>query len=1066
MEIHDAATASEVAARLSRRWSGPRDDPFGFDLAVVPGPGWQRWLSQQLATGPDGICAGIEFTSLGSLRARLLGRDDPWRPQRLAWLIQQLIAEHTSDPQWTVLVSHLNASHESFSVTARIATQFHGYADLAPEMLQRWTDGETVGPAGEALTDHSWQPMLWRALVERTGIDPVRRHRQALEDLRLGPHPEIPHRVAVVAPARLDAGMLEFFEALGTHHSVDLLMLSAAPSRRPEVGARRRRADVLRPPGHPLNQALGALGDENAALLPAQQPVLAQRPDNLLGWLATDLLLDRPPAPRRLTPTDRSVQLHLSHGPSRQVEVLREVLAELYRQDRSLEPRHVAVITPDPEGFGPLLDAAFSASAPNQAHPASGFRLQLADRSQTSVNPLIGLLTQLLRLPDSRAEASVVLQLCAEPAIARRFGFTVEAHQRLSDLVSASGIRWGLGPTQRAEFGLGALPQNTWQAGLQRLLLGVALSEQHLVTVGTVLPLDDVDSSDVDLIGAITEFIGRLSRWLQQLEQPATLAEWVQRCRDVLADLIELPAASEWLIADLLAGLGQLAEDGLSGENAATISRRSAVAAIERHFQQTPARAAFGNGTTVVSGMTSLDRVPHRVVVLLGWDAERYPRPDQHHGDDLLRLDPPIGAPSTAMADRQALLNAIQAAEQTLVIIARGRSEATNADTPPATPLAEVLDALNATAQTATGEPVTDVIARQHPLQPFAPDYFRPDSNLTSVDPLAYRAAVAWESAAANPADERNRYRLDRLPAPDLSEGVTVQQLIDFYRHPARTLFKVRAGVSLAEEKLPDDQIPIEPDALERWQIGNRLLDQLRAGADPASAERAEWLRGHVPPLQLGHKVMSTAMTDALRTAADAPAAGAGQHHDVAVAIPGPNGTPIAVSGRVISHGRTLWQVEFSSLQPRQKLSAWMSLLVLTVAEPDAWEAMVVGRGRRTRLVAPPAAVATDLLARYLQLYALGLSRPLPAMPRLNAEWASHRASARDPRSGYAAKGLRRTWDWESDLYWNKFFSYPELLELPAAGWAIPGADPTESTLVGALASSIWGPLLQAEVAP
>ncbi len=211
---------------------------------------------------------------------------------------------------------------------------------------------------------------------------------------------------------------------------------------------------------------------------------------------------------------------------------------------------------------------------------------------------------------------------------------------------------------------------------------------------------------------------------------------------------------------------------------------------------------------------------------------------------------------------------------------------------------------------------------------------------------------------------------------------------------------------------------------------------------------------------------MSTAMTDALRTAADAPAAGAGQHHDVAVAIPGPNGTPIAVSGRVISHGRTLWQVEFSSLQPRQKLSAWMSLLVLTVAEPDAWEAMVVGRGRRTRLVAPPAAVATDLLARYLQLYALGLSRPLPAMPRLNAEWASHRASARDPRSGYAAKGLRRTWDWESDLYWNKFFSYPELLELPAAGWAIPGADPTESTLVGALASSIWGPLLQAEVAP
>lgn len=1066
MEIHDAATAFEVAARLSQQWSGPRADPFGFDLAVVPGPGWQRWLSQQLATGAGGICAGIEFTSLGTLQARLVGADDPWRPRRLAWLIQQLIAEHDSDPPWAVLVSHLKAAHESFSVTARIAAQFGGYADFAPEMLQRWAEGSNVGPTGEPLTDHAWQPMLWRALVQQTGVDPVQRHRRALDDLRRRAHPEIPHRVSIIAPARLDASMLELFDALGSHHQVELLMLASAPARRAQLGTDSRRSQLIRPDGHPLNQALGALGDENAALLPAQSPALPQHPDNLLGWLATDLLLDQPPTPRRWDPTDRSVQLHLSHGPSRQVEVLREVLADLYLHDRSLEPRHIAVITPDPEGFGPLLDAAFSASTPDQAHPASGFRLHLADQTQTEVNPLVGLLTHLLSLPDSRAEASVVLQLCAEPAIARRFGFTAEAHQRLSDLVSSAGIRWGLSPAQRAEFGLGGLPQNTWQAGLQRLLLGVALSEQDLITVGTVLPMDDVDSSDVELIGGITEFIGRLSRWLQQLKQPAPLAEWVQRCRDILADLIELPPASEWLSADLLTGLAQLAEDGPSGDVAAPISRRSALAAIEGHFRQAPARAGFGNGSTVVAGLTSLDRVPHRVVVLLGWDAERYPRPDQHHGDDLLRLDPPVGAPSTAMADRQALLNAIQAAQQSLVIICRGRSEATNAEVPLATPLAELMDTLNATAQTPTGEPVTGVISRQHPLQPFAPDYFRPDSDLPSVDPLAYRAALSWQQAAAGRVEERNRYRLDPLPPPDLSGGVTLQQLLDFYRHPARTLLKVRAGLSLADEKLPDDQIPIEPDALERWQIGSRLLDQLRAGADPESVERAEWLRGQVPPLQLGHKVMSTAMTDALRTAADAPAAVAGRHHDVAVSIPGPDGLPVTVSGRVLSHGHTVWQVEFSSLQPRQKLSAWISLLVLAAAEPDSWDAMVVGRGRRTRLLAPPAAAATELLTRYLRLYSLGLSRPLPAMPRLNAEWANHRASARDPRSGYAAKGLRRTWDWESDLYWNRFFTYPELLELPAEDGAIPGADPTETTLVGALASSIWGPLLHAEVAP
>lgn len=1066
MDIHHAVTAAELADCLNRLWSGPRQDPFGFDLAVVPSAGWQRWLSQQLAAGPQGICAGIEFSSLGRFRARLLDADDPWRPHRLAWVIQQLITEHEHDDQWSVLSQHLAATHDSFAVTARIAAQLAGYADHAPEMLDRWRAGEAVDRRGDDLAEQSWQPLLWQALVERTGIDPVIRHQRLLQRLRQGPHPDLPGRIAVVAPVRLDAGLMELFEAAGRHHKVDLLVMTTAPPRRPRPEADTRTA-LVRPQGHPLNFALAALGDENASFAPAGPSwTVPDRPNNLLGWLADDLAADRPPVRRRLSESDQSVQLHFSHGPSRQVEVLREVLAQLYADDPTLEPRHVAVLTPDPEGFGPLLDAAFNVATTTRPHPASSFRLHLADRSLAAVNPLVGLLSALMRLPDSRAEASAVLELCAHRGIARRFGFTADTQERLTDLVTASGIRWGLNSTQRAEFGLGALPQNTWQAGLQRLLLGVTMSEQDLVSVGTVLPFDDIDSSDVELIGALTEVIGRLGRWLAEVSRPATLVDWVQRCRAILADLTALPASAQWQSADLLSGLAQLAEDGASAASTTLISRHSALAAIEHRFGEAPARASFGNGSTLVSGLASLDRIPHRVIVLLGWDAERYPRPDSRHGDDLLAAHPPTGAPSAAMADRQALLNAIQATQQSLIIIGRGRSESTNADVPPATPVADLIDTLNATAVTAAGIPAAEAITRRHPLQPFAPQYFSPGSGLHSVDPLAFRAARAWQQAVTAPVDARNRYHLQPLPTPELGGGLTVAQLVDFYRHPARTLLKVRAGLNLAEDPGFDDQIPIEPDGLQRWQIGNRAVDQLRAGADPATVERAEWLRGQVPPLNLGRQLMSTTMTDALRTLEDAPPPGSGIHHDVALTVPGPQGTAVTLTGRMLTHQQVLWHTEFSSLQPRQKLSAWIQLLALAAAEPGPWQAMVIGKRRRTRLVAPPSEVAADLLARYLQLYALGLSRPLPALPRLNAEWAAHRVSARDPRSGYAAKGLRRTWDWESDVHWNRFFSYPELLELPVEGWTIPGADPAESTLVGAVATAIWAPLLAAEVAP
>ena len=62
LRVHHAPTAEALVAALRQCWQEPPADVFDFDLAVVPGPGFQRWLSQQLAGDADraGICAGIE----------------------------------------------------------------------------------------------------------------------------------------------------------------------------------------------------------------------------------------------------------------------------------------------------------------------------------------------------------------------------------------------------------------------------------------------------------------------------------------------------------------------------------------------------------------------------------------------------------------------------------------------------------------------------------------------------------------------------------------------------------------------------------------------------------------------------------------------------------------------------------------------------------------------------------------------------------------------------------------------------------------------------------------------
>jgi exodeoxyribonuclease V gamma subunit len=1128
MQFHHSRTAAGLVERLLSLWSDVREDPFSFDLAVVPGPGFQRWLSQQLATGGDeagdGVCAGVEFCSLEVLERRLDGGDDPWRPQRLAWSVQQ-VALATDEPELEVLRRHLAASRETFTASRRIAQQFAGYARHRPAMLAAWAAGGDTGPDGAALGENAWQAHLYRLLVAELGESPLDRREALVQRLRDAAVDGLPHRVAVLAPRRLDAPVLEVLDALGSHHQLDVLLLTPTPSRRPLPGSSTlRRAEFARPPGHPLNEALAAVADEAALLVPAlrdapsslgrssgsdtgapsslgrssgsdtsetlpeelreerakrhegeerarrhegpaphQAPDSHKAPHTLLARLQSDLRADlQRPALRKLDENDRSLQVHLSHGRDRQVEVLREVLTGLLADDPTLEPRHIAILTPDVDAFAPLLTAAFTAPAGTPNHPAQRFRVLVADRSVAQVNPTAALLLDLLRLPDTRVEASALLELCAQPGVAARFGLGGDARDRLVELVQRAGVRWGLSAAQREGYGLSGFPQNTWFAGLQRMLLGVALGETDLVTTGTVLPLDDVESSDVSLIGGLTELVGRLSRLLTEFAAPAPLTEWTQRCRAALSDLVALPPAQEWQLADVWTGLARLAERGAGAGT--TLSRHAALRAIEEEFTSAPARGAFGNGSLVVCGLRSLRHVPHRVVVLLGWDAACYPRSARRHGDDLLGVEPLVGDPSAALADRQALLDAVHAATETLVVVAQGRSEATNEEVPLAAPVAELLEALDLTAVAADGRPAAAAVTVHHPLQPFDPRYFDPACPaLRSADPLAFHAARA---TLAEPVVPRGRYVLQPLPEPELTRGVGLDELVGFFANPARALLRARTGVSFADTPDPGDAIPIELPGLARWQVGNRVLQRLRAGASPAAVAKAEWLRGEVPPFALGQAVLDGVLDEARRSVREvAPSLPEPVLHDLALSVPVPGHGNVPLVGRVATHGAELLQVEFSSLQPRHRLSAWLRLLVLAAGESGVWRARVVGKGRRVVYEAPPAAAALDLLGRYLALYALGLSRPLPASPRLGFAWAEYRVSQRDPEDRLVSrKNFDRCWEYDSDDHWRAFFRYPDVLSLPAGDPPVPGADPGERTLVGALASSIWAPVMAAEV--
>ncbi len=223
------------------------------------------------------------------------------------------------------------------------------------------------------------------------------------------------------------------------------------------------------------------------------------------------------------------MQVHACHGVARQVDVLREVLLGLLADDPTLEPRDVLVMCPDIDTYAPLIEAGFGLGdvVGERGHPAHRLRVRLADRSPVQTNPLLGVARSLLDLAGGRAPATEVLDLARTEPVRRRFGFTDDDLEQLDIWTRESGVRWAFDAAHRADFGLSSYVANTWEFGLDRLLTGVALSDDSSAWLDRALPLDDVGSAQVDLVGRLAEYVSRLRDVTDRLTGTHALDHWV-----------------------------------------------------------------------------------------------------------------------------------------------------------------------------------------------------------------------------------------------------------------------------------------------------------------------------------------------------------------------------------------------------------------------------------------------------------------------------------------------------------------------------------------------------------
>ena len=746
-------------------------------------------------------------------------------------------------------------------------------------------------------------------------------------------------------------------------------------------------------------------------------------------------------------------------------KLLREVLLGLLQDDPTLEPRDIVVMCPDIETYASLIVAGFGlGETAGDSHPAHQLRVRLADRALTQTNPLLAVAAELLSLAGTRATASQVLNLAQAAPIRARFGFSDDDLEAITDWVREANVRWGFDREDRAPYGLDHIVHNTWRFGLDRILTGVAMSDDSRAWLDTALPLDDVGSDKVQLAGRLAEYVARLHDVVKNLEGARPLTGWLATLAEGVAGLTR--SGDAWQEAQLQREFAKVVEQ--AGPRSSTPLRLPDVRALlSTHLAGRPTRANFRTGTLTVCTMVPMRSVPHRVVCLVGLDDGVFPRLLVPDGDDALARDAMTGDRDIRSEDRQLLLDAVCAATETLVITYTGADPYAGYPRPPAVPLDELLDALDQT----TPAPVRRHVVTEHPLQPFdrrnvTPGALVPGKPFT-FDPTALAAARAATGKRCLPAP----FITELLPPPPVTD-VALADLLDFFKDPAKGFFRALDCTLPWDVDEISDAMPVEIDALEAWTVGDRMLRDMLGGMHPDTAANAEWRRGTLPPGRLGVRKAKD-----IRDRARELALAALQHrtvdgaaHDVAIDLGGGRrltGTVTPVFGE-----RTV-SVTYSKLAPKHVLASWIGLVALAAQTPGRdWSALCIGRGQSQnriaqRLFAPPSAPLA-VLQGLVALYDAGRREPLPLPLKTSCAWAEARRDGEDPRAAAQAKWAGTRFSPGDDAerahvrVWGERAPLAVLLGPPRPGEETPGED----TRLGALAARLWSPLLAAERHP
>lgn len=1044
-------------------------DPMVPETIVVQSKGMQRWISMAIARR-NGICANFDFpfpnAFLEATYANVIGplpENDYFHPQTMTFRIMALLDDLRDHPTFAPLRRYLSSGSSAmkhYQLAGRIADVFDQYLVFRPDIISTWESRQD----SQIQDDAAWQRLLWRKLRGRTDelhradlqIRLIRRLKDTGREVT-----SLPPRISVFGISYLPLFHLQVLDALAHRVPVHLFLLNPCRHYWADIVSERHMARVkLRQPsaspdpstlylerGNRLLASWGHQGRQFFSLTQQMEgDIIDLFDDNptgtLLGAIQQDILdlRDRTEDEDAAgsMKADESLEIHVCHSPMREVEVLHDRLLGILDSHPEIMPGDILVMTPDIGRYAPYIHAVFG-KAPGTDTPSIPFTV--ADQSVPRESRVADAFLRVLDLIDGRFEASLILRLLEYASIRRRFGIQTGDLPQIEQWVQESNIRWGWDGAHRKKHGLPRFTENTWRMGLDRLLMGYAMSSGPDDTFAGISPHAGVEGSDSTILGAFIHFCESLHHLLDRIPERTGLRRW-RNVFDTMLEALFEPNDESIRDIQMLRGIfAQLERIEQHVEGPDSIPFEVIRQFLSDHLNRTSYGTGFLGGGVTFCAMLPMRSIPAKIICLLGMQHDSFPQDLREPGFNLIATEPRAGDRSKRDDDKYLFLEALLSARTLFYISYVGRDIQDNSPKPPSVLVNELLDYVG--EDLGVGE---DKLVIEHPLQAYSSSYF--DSSHPEL--FSYSEENREASRQLHARENVSPFFNEPLPEPPADwRFCELDQICRFFAHPVRTIMERRLGIRFWEAStVVSDIETFNLTPLDRFKVSQDMYAGHRDGRDPADHFQALQASGQLPHGNVGavvyddlHREVNTFSRSVEQLV---PQDVSPIQIPIEIDLP-----PFRITGELPSvYPDAMVIHRLAKSRPSDVISAFIRHLMLNLSQRDDKPGRTLLICKDTTWEFGRVADPQSILMTYLNLYWQGLQFPLPFFSRTSFAYAFQKI-VKGKSEGEAMKEALKAWHGgyylagdSADAYHRKCFSDSDLFGDSFAPTAIAVYEP------------------------